>query len=306
MSDESKTMQLILTLIAKPGHLTGELVASVRRGLANDGLTCAQDPVWLSAAEACDLALTSRAIADAPPIARRISAHFGIDAVIQPAEHRRKRLLIADMDSTIITCECVDELADAAGLKPRIAAITERAMRGEIAFEPALKERVALLEGLPVAALEDVYRERVRLTPGAKTLVATMNAHGARTALVSGGFTFFTSRVALLAGFAFNQGNVLGIENGRLTGRVAEPILGRDAKRETLLKEARAHGIPLAETLAVGDGANDLDMIREAGLGVAFHAKPKVNEAAPAAILHADLTALLFVQGYRRSEFVDA
>jgi phosphoserine phosphatase len=289
----------VLTLIGKPGGLTETIVERARATVGGAGAVN-----WLAPIEACDILFE----VDAAAVRVRIEAALRgspIDFVVQPAEHRRKRLLIADMDSTIITCECIDELADAAGLKPKIAAITERAMRGEIEFEPALRERVALLKGLPISALEEVYAARVRLTPGAKTLVATMKAKGARTALVSGGFTHFTSRVAALAGFAFNQGNVLEIENGRLTGRVTEPILGRDAKREALIAQARAHGIAIAETLAVGDGANDLDMICEAGLGVAFHAKPKVVEAAPAAILHGDLTALLFMQGYRRDEFIE-
>jgi phosphoserine phosphatase len=292
-------MTTILTLIGAEGALTADKIGRVRGALGKDAAFS-----WLSTNEAGDFTLPEGT--GARERAQEALAGAPIDVVVQPAANRRKRLLIADMDSTIITCECIDELADAVGLKPRIAAITERAMRGEIEFEPALRERVALLKGLPLSALDKVYAERVRLTPGAKTLVATMAANGAHTALVSGGFTYFTSRVAALAGFAFDQGNILKIEDGKLTGGVAEPILGRDAKREALVSQARAHGIPLAETLAVGDGANDLDMIREAGLGVAFHAKPRVNEAAPAAILHNDLTALLFIQGYRRDEFVAA
>ncbi|MFO1186653.1 MAG: phosphoserine phosphatase SerB [Alphaproteobacteria bacterium] len=299
-------MQLILTLIGKPGELTNERVEVMRHALGDSGAGPLAPAAWLAEGEACEILLPGGAIDAMRAIAAQVAAQVRLDAVVQPSGDRRKRMLIADMDSTVITCECIDEIADAVGLKPKIAAITERAMRGEIAFEPALKERVALLKGLPVGALEEVYRDRVRLAPGAKTLVATMRSAGAHTALVSGGFTFFTARVAALAGFAFSQGNTLEVESGRLTGRVAEPILGRDAKREALIAQARAHGIDLAETLAVGDGANDLDMIREAGLGVAFHAKPKVREAAPAAILHADLTALLFIQGYRRKEFVDA
>jgi phosphoserine phosphatase len=293
-----ETLVHVLTLIGKQGALTGKVIEMIRAAIRGT-----EAIVWLSPEEACDIPLENADIAKLRAGVAEALGGAPIDFVVQRDEHRRKRLLIADMDSTIITCECIDELADAVGLKPKIAAITERAMRGEIDFEPALRERVALLRGLPISALEKVFAERVRLTSGAKTLLATMTANGAHTALVSGGFTYFTSRVAALAGFAFSQGNVLEVEDGKLTGRVAEPILGRDAKREALISQARAHGIPLAETLAVGDGANDLDMIRTAGLGVAFHAKPKVNEAAPAAILHNDLTALLFIQGYRRAEF---
>lgn len=227
-----------------------------------------------------------------------------LDVNVVPAANRRKKLLIADMDSTIIGCECLDELADMAGLKPRIAAITARAMQGEIAFEPALRERVALLKGLPLAALERTYAERVKLNPGAKILVAVMKAHGARAILVSGGFTYFTSRVAREAGFDSDQANLL-LDDGRvLTGRVAEPILGHDAKLEALERAVAEQGVALADALAVGDGANDLAMIGRAGLGVAYRAKPVVAEAAAARIDHGDLTALLYLQGYRDDEFV--
>ena len=227
-----------------------------------------------------------------------------IDWAVQPAEGRRKRLLIADMDSTIINVECLDELADFAGLKPHIAAITERAMRGELEFETALRERVALLRGLPVGALQQAYDERVRLNPGARTLVRTMAAHGARCVLVSGGFGFFTSRVARAAGFAADRANTLLEADGKLTGEVAEPILGREAKLKALLGEAEGLGLALRDTLAVGDGANDLSMIEVAGLGVAYRAKPIVAAQADAKVDHADLTALLYFQGYRADEFV--
>jgi len=228
----------------------------------------------------------------------------GLDVNVVPAANRRKKLLIADMDSTVIGCECLDELADMAGLKPRIAAITERAMQGEIAFEPALRERVALLKGLPLAALERTYAGRVKLNPGAKILVAVMKAHGARAILVSGGFTYFTSRVAREAGFDCDQANRL-LDDGRvLTGRVAEPILGRDAKLAALERAVAEQGIALADALAVGDGANDLAMIGRAGLGVAWHAKPVVAASAAARIDRGDLTALLYLQGYRDDEFV--
>jgi phosphoserine phosphatase len=304
-------VQTILTLIGAPGALSTDHVATVRQRLGEVDIITRTEVDWLAPEEACDVLLPDPLPPDIPlDMVRNIaiialaSALAPIDAVIQRTAHRRKRLLVADMDSTIITCECIDELADAVGLKAKVSAITERAMRGEIAFEPALRERVALLKGLPMSALDDVFRSRVRLTPGAKTLVATMSAHGAKSALVSGGFTFFTSRVAELCGFGFQQANVLEIAGGRLTGRIAEPILGRQAKLAALLSQAKARGIKPAETLAIGDGANDLEMIAAAGLGVAFHAKPKVIEAAPAAIVHSDLSAVLYVQGYRRSEFV--
>ena len=236
--------------------------------------------------------------------ARKIAGARAADINLVAAERRRKKLLIADMDSTIIGCECLDELADMAGLKPQVSAITERAMSGEIEFAPALRERVALLQGLPLSALERVYDERVRLNPGAKALVATMRAHGAKTFLVSGGFTFFTQRVAAAAGFESEQANVLLDDGATLLGAVAEPILGREAKLAALEKATRAAGLDFADTLAVGDGANDLAMIGRAGLGVAYHAKPVVAAAASASITHGDLTALLYLQGYREDEIV--
>jgi len=234
------------------------------------------------------------------------AAASGLDINVVAAAGRRKKLIVADMDSTIITCECLDEIADAMGLKAQVAAITERAMAGEIAFEPALRERVALLKGLPVHRLARVYGERVRLTPGARTLLATMKAHGARGVLVSGGFTFFTERVAADAGFDAHFGNVLLDDGAHLTGTVADPILGREAKLQTLENEVKALGITAAETLAVGDGANDLAMIERAGLGVAFHAKPIVAAAAGARVDYGDLTTLLYLQGYSDAEFVRA
>jgi len=230
-------------------------------------------------------------------------AELPVDWALTPVEGRRKRLLVADMDSTIINVECLDELADFAGIKAEIAAITERAMRGELEFEPALRERVAKLKGLSLDALQRTYDERVRLNPGAATLVKTMSAHGARCVLVSGGFTFFTSRVAEAAGFAAQQANVLLDDGAALTGLVQEPILGRAAKFETLQSEAKAIGADLSDALAIGDGANDLDMIKAAGLGIAYRAKPLVAAEAQARIEHTSLETALFFQGYRRSEF---
>lgn len=232
-----------------------------------------------------------------------IIAHAPVDVIVQPAAHRSKRLLIADMDSTIIGQECIDELADFAGLKAEISAITERAMRGELDFEAALIERVAMLKGLPEKTLDDCFRSRITLNPGARTLVETMNRLGAMTVLVSGGFTYFVDRIARLAGFQQHQANELLIEGGALTGAVRKPILGREAKEAALRRFAKAGSIKLSETLAVGDGANDFDMISAAGLGVAFHAKPKVAAAADASIRHADLTALLYAQGVTQESF---
>ena len=278
------------------------VIAEDAASLAND-LRELGDADWLAQGHAFDIPFP-----DAPEEmlarARALVGTRPADINLVAMAQRRKSLLIADMDSTIISCECLDELADMAGLKPQVAAVTERAMKGEIEFAPALRARVALLKGLPLAALEKVWRERVRLNPGAGALVATMRAHGAKTLLVSGGFTFFTQRVAGAAGFESEQANVLLDDGSALLGTVAEPILGREAKLEALERATRSAGLHYAETLAVGDGANDLAMIRRAGLGVAYHAKPIVAAAAGAGIAHGDLTALLYLQGYRSDEIV--
>jgi len=237
-------------------------------------------------------------------LARSRAEKLPLDINLIAAEKRRKRLLVADMDSTIINVECLDELADMAGLKPQISAITERAMRGELEFEAALKERVGMLKGLKLDALERTYTERVGLNPGAKSLLATMRAHGAHTMLVSGGFGFFTRRVAEAAGFHAERGNTLLDDGVALTGEVGVPILGREAKLEALQEAVAKLRIDFADSLAVGDGANDLAMIQKAGLGVAYHAKPVVAQAAGAAINHNDLTALLYLQGYSDDEIV--
>ncbi len=262
---------------------------------------------WLSSGEACELDFEAADIEAARAVRERVATHLGsvpIDVCVVPAAGRRKALLIADMDSTIIQQECIDEMADMLGLKPRIAAITERAMRGELPFEAALRERLGLLAGLEVSALQRVFDERVTLMPGAQTLIATMRSAGAFTALVSGGFSFFTSRVAAAVGFDVNQANELEIVEGRLTGSVVGPILGREAKLEALIHYRDARGLAADATLAVGDGANDLAMIGAAGLGVAYRAKPVVAAEADAGITHGDLTALLYLQGYRKAEFV--
>ncbi len=260
-------------------------------------------PRWLSEGYAFDLPIAAppqEALAEARAIASDMPADINVVA----AAHRRKRLLIADMDSTIITCECLDELADFAGLKDKISAITERAMRGEIAFEGALKERVGMLKGLPLATLERVWTERIHLTGGAKELLATMKAFGARALLVSGGFTFFTARVAQAAGFDEARANRLIDDGKALTGEVGLPILGKEAKLAALEDETQRLGLLFEETMAVGDGANDLKMIERSGLGVAFHAKPKVAAAAHARIDHADLRGLLYLQGYADGDIV--
>jgi phosphoserine phosphatase len=229
-----------------------------------------------------------------------------VDAIAQGAGNdSRKRLLLADMDSTIVTTETLDELAAFAGLKDKVAAITARAMNGELDFKAALRERVGMLAGLPVSALEATWAE-TRLMPGAEALVRTMRAHGAHCALVSGGFTFFTGRVAERVGFHAHFSNTLEIAEGRLTGKVAEPILDKDAKLATLKRLAAELGLPLSAALTVGDGANDLPMLQSAGLGVAFRAKPVVAAAARARVEHADLRALLYAQGYRATEIVAA
>ena len=257
---------------------------------------------------ASDIPFNVETAVDQRSLAERLrGTTSGIDIVVQPAAARRKKLFLADMDSTMIGQECIDELADYVGLKAHVAAITERAMRGDIAFEPALRERVALLEGLPISVIEEVLRDRIRLAPGGKTLVATMRANGAVTCMVSGGFTLFTDRIAAMIGFDKSRANRLTLVDGqKLAGKVADPVFGRDGKRAVLIELRQDLGLAKNDTMAIGDGANDLDMILEAGLGVAYHAKPKIAATAPARIDHSDLTALLYVQGYRREEFVEA
>jgi phosphoserine phosphatase len=260
------------------------------------------DMNWIEPAIAADIRFENN-----PAVVRAAieSLDLPVDVIVQPEEGRAKRLLVADMDSTMITIECIDELADYAGIKPQVAQVTERAMRGELDFEGALDARVALLKGLHATVLERCYQERVRIMSGARALIATMQNRSARCVLVSGGFTVFADRVAEEIGFDRALSNVLELEGDTLAGTVTRPIVGAAAKRETLLSEAAALGLDLSLTLAVGDGANDIPMIEAAGLGVAYHAKPKTAAAADARINHCDLSALLYAQGYKRSEWVD-
>ncbi len=266
------------------------------------------EPQWLDPGGAADIFFSAGAENDNRAIAQRVRealADQAVDVVVQNAAGRAKRLFVADMDSTMIGQECIDELADLVGQKSHVAAITERAMRGELAFAPALRERVALLRGLPAGVIEDVLTHRIVLTSGGQALVATMRANGAYTCLVSGGFTAFANQIARRIGFDEASANQLLIDaNGKLLGEVAEPILGREAKLATLVALRARLGLAVGETLAIGDGANDLDMIGAAGLGIAFHAKPAVAATAAARIDYCDLTAVLFVQGYRRDQFV--
>lgn len=261
---------------------------------------------WLAEGEAAEILAEDLEPREALARLGLLVEGLPVDWAALPAAHRRKRLLVSDMDSTIITIECIDELADFAGIKPQIAEVTRRAMNGELPFEAALRERVALLAGLPERAITKVIAERLRLMPGARTLVRTMRAHGACTALVSGGFTAFTRHVQWLCGFDVEQANELEIADGRLTGRLVGGAFGPADKLATLQGLQARLGLAAAETLAVGDGANDLPMIGAAGLGVAFRAHPRVRAQAPVRIDHGDLTALLFLQGYARAEFVES
>ena len=294
-------MSHVLTLVTAPGALEPAHLAAARDALRALGAATGA-PDWLAEAEAADLPFEGLAPEQAVAAARAALGEAAPDLLAMPAAGRRKRLLIADMDSTIVTTETLDELAAAAGLKEVIAAITARAMNGELDFKAALRERVAMLRGLDAQALEETWRD-THLMPGARALVGTMRAHGAHCALVSGGFTFFTGRVAERVGFHEHHSNTLLIEGGKLAGAVAEPILDKDAKLDTLKRLAAERGLPLAECCAVGDGANDLPMIQAAGLGVAFRAKPAVRAAARHVVTRGDLTALLYAQGYRKAEF---
>jgi phosphoserine phosphatase len=295
-------MSLVATLICNPADpaLDQTIVDGAQAVLPSPG-----SAEWLFDEVAVDIPFDgSEDIAAIEARLRQARGDLPIDIVVQPWAARRKKLFLADMDSTMIGQECIDELADFAGLKAPVAKITERAMRGEIEFESALRERVALLKGMPVSVVDEVLRQRITPTPGGRELVMTMRAHGAYTCLISGGFTLFTSAVAAMIGFQENRANELIVEDGKLTGEVREPILGRAAKLATLIDLTESFDLDDIDTLVAGDGANDLGMIEHAGLGVAYHAKPTVAAAAGARIDYGDLTALLYAQGYRREEFV--
>jgi phosphoserine phosphatase len=294
-------MSHIVCLIADPARapLESPLIAAV-------GRTLGARARWLANAEACEFLVEDGSRERLGEVVAQVVADAALDVAVVAAAHRPKRLLVSDMDSTMITVECIDELAEVAGIRGEIAAITRRAMNGEIDFRAALEARVALLAGLPVALFEEVYRERVRLMPGARTLVRTMRARGAITALVSGGFSPLVDRVRDAIGFDLAQANRLESAGGRLTGRVLEPVRGPWSKLALLRRLARARGIAPVETLAVGDGANDLPMLTAAGLGVAFRAHPVVRATMPVAITFGDLTALLYLQGIARRDFVVA
>jgi phosphoserine phosphatase len=302
----SREFRLVMTHVATLVTPQDQAVlddASIARAAA--ALPNARAPSWLAPQIAADITFEPTGATELRELADRVRAQLSdlpVDIFLQPRAHRRKKLLLADMDSTMIRQECIDELADFVGLKAQVSAITERAMRGEIEFEPALRERVALLRGLEHNIVDRILDERIVLTSGGRTLVRTMRANGAHTVLVSGGFTMFAERIAEAIGFQEARANVLMIDGEFFAGTVNEPILGREAKVATLIELRSRLGLEHAETLAIGDGANDLAMLQEAGLGVAYHAKPAVAAAADARIDHCDLTALLYAQGYRYDE----
>ncbi|MGR3379130.1 phosphoserine phosphatase SerB [Salipiger abyssi] len=284
----------IVSLIARPGALDPALVSALRNALGGG------EAVWLARGEAAEFPLETLP-ANLEELRGAIADQADLNLL--PAEGRRKKMLLADMDSTMIQQECIDELAEEAGVGAHVKEITARAMNGELDFEGALTERVALLKDLPESVIDKVLEARITLMPGGKVLVATMKAQGAYTALVSGGFTAFTARVAALVGFDENRANTLLTEGGRLSGDVARPILGREAKIQALEEITARLGLSEADVLAVGDGANDLGMLGRAGFGVALHAKPSVQEQCDLRVNHGDLTALLYLQGYAQSDF---
>lgn len=291
----------IATLIAKHRLSSGDISAA--EDLLRDSGIDPSGRSWIEEDVACDLLFS----ASPGAVRRLLEGRFaGVDVIVQGEANRRRKLLVADMDSTMITVECIDELADYAGLKAQVSEVTERAMRGELDFESALRERVALLKGLEESAVDRCHEERVKITPGAVPLVRTMKREGARCLLVSGGFSRFASRVAEAIGFDRAISNELHADNGVLSGTVGTPIVGAEAKKQALFEEAEAFGVAVEEILAVGDGANDIPMIQAAGLGVSYHAKPVTAAAADARIDHSDLTALLYAQGYARAEWEEA
>ena len=303
-------MSFVATLISDPAQpaVTSTVLHHARDILASIGARVVGGELWLDDEIAADIFFDGQpdALGLAGERLRPALAEKRVDVVVQRAAARRKRLLLADMDSTMVGQECIDELADHAGVKAKVARITERAMRGEIEFEGALRERVRLLKGLPAAAIDEVINHRIRLNPGALTLIATMRSHGAYTCLVTGGFTAFSAPVASLIGFQEDHANELVIDaQQRLTGELGEPIFAREGKLMTLINLRDRLQLRAEETLAVGDGANDIPMLQAAGLGIAYRAKPKVATAAAARIEHGDLTAVLYAQGYARKEFIE-
>lgn len=300
-------MNMVLTLVVKPNNsdLLNNCISACTEQLQKQLQVTSPETMFLSEGEAIDLhfPIEETTIDDLKPIIADQLKEFPVDWALQQVSGRQKKLLLADMDSTMITVECIDELADFANIKDKVAAITEAAMRGELDFQTALIERVALLKGLDTSVLEQCYDERIKITPGAETLLATMAHSGAYSALVSGGFTFFTNKVASKLGFSIDKANVLGIEAGKLTGTVLPPICDANTKEETLKRLQTEQALKQQDIIAVGDGANDIPMLKAAGLGVAYRAKPLAQAAADASINHTDLTTLLFFQGYSRSDF---
>lgn len=294
----------VTTLLANPeiNPINDAEVNSVVDALTDQG-AIVTSVAWLERDTACDIYFEKLPLDEAQETIAHLLAPVPFDAITQATEGRQKKLLVCDMDSTIITIECIDELADYAGIKDKVAVITERAMNGELDFVGALNERVALLAGLPESVLQTCYDERVKLMPGAEALVKTMAANDAQCVLISGGFTFFTNRVAQAAGFHENVANVLEIKNGKLTGKVLPPIVDKETKKAKLLSEMDRLHLDAYETIAVGDGANDLPMLLESGLGVAYHAKPSVKAQAHFKIDSCDLSALLYAQGYSKKDF---
>jgi phosphoserine phosphatase len=287
----------VLCLIANPAEpaLDAKLVAAIQHETGGE-------INWLHQRVACEI--ISPKAADPLPTARQHLAGRPVDAALIPLANRRKKLLVADMDSTMIDQECIDEIADAVGIKAEVAAITQRAMNGELDFATALRTRVALVKGLERKVIEEIRRERITLAPGGRALVQTMKAYGAYTSMVSGGFTFFADYYGKRIGFDEAVANILAFDGDVLSGTVPDPIVDKTTKVTRLLTLAEERGIPVSETMAVGDGANDLDMIKAAGMGVALHAKPFVADQADARIDHGDLTALLYLQGYNEDDFV--
>lgn len=296
-------MAHLITLITPKSKkaISDELILKIKQVIGEDFMAA----VWLAEDEAMDIILNAELPTGIQTKILSLISALPIDYAFQTDQNRKKKLLIADMDSTMIGQECIDELADFVGIKHQVSKITERAMSGELEFDAALKERVDLLKNMPRMALQQAFDEKITLNAGARTLVQTMKASGAYTALVSGGFTFFTAQVQNQTGFDTTRANILNFVDDKLDGTVAEPILGRQAKLDSMNEFCNMRNIELADALAVGDGANDLAMVTKAGLGVAYHAKPIVAEQAKVAINHCDLTALLYLQGYKAEEFIN-